>query len=99
MLQTPENSPGHSPKKDQIARLQPDPKQRLSAPLIQVDGVSQPLINQKPPLAADKVGQMKDKSFMSTGHRAKIRKALMKFNFMPGPRNVSRWVFTYQFDF
>ena len=79
MLLTPENSP-RTPKKGHSAQMTGDPKQRLSAP--DLEAAVQPVLSQSK--MAEKKG------FMSTGHRAKIRKALMKFNFMPGPRNGNR---------
>ena len=85
MLMTPENSPGRSPKKDHISKLQPDPKSRLSAP--DLDNVVQPVLKD---MKSSSESKASSKGFMTTGHRAKIRKALMRFNFIPGPRNVSR---------
>ena len=43
--------------------------------------------NYQPVIAKD--GKKDGKQSMSTGHKAKIRKALMKFNIMPS-RNVNR---------
>lgn len=76
MLDTPDNSP-RTPKKGHSTAMGPDAKQRLSAP--DLESAVQPVVNQ--------TNRGERKGFMSTGHRAKIRKALMKFNFMPGPRN------------
>ena len=59
-----------------------DYKQRLSVP--DLNRAVQPVIN-----SPHKDKRDRDRGFMSTGHKTKIRKALMKFNFLP--RNVHRY--------
>ena len=88
MLLTPDNSPGSRPsKQDHIARLQADPKQRLSTP--NLDNPRPPVINSPAKDKGSKGKHGADKhQIMSTGHKTKIRKALQKFNFLP--RNVNR---------
>ena len=84
MLLTPDNSPARTPKKEHIARLQTDPKQRIGG----ADGdLGMPPV---PPVVIshkEKEGKV-NKLFMSTGQRNKIRKALAKMNFIP--RTVNR---------
>lgn len=85
MLQTPDSSPSKMTKKEQIARLQADPKQRMSSSSL--DSNVQPVIN-APVTRGKHHKEEKKGGSLSTGHKTKIRKALMKFNFLP--RNVNR---------
>ncbi|XP_064594655.1 rap guanine nucleotide exchange factor 6-like isoform X3 [Liolophura sinensis] len=82
MLQVPDRS-SRKGKKDEIAKLQTDPKQRLSAPDLEAAAVP-PVIT----ITKDKKSDKKDtKSFMAFGNKTKLRKALMKMNIIP--RNMS----------
>uniref|UniRef100_T1J310 Rap guanine nucleotide exchange factor 2 n=1 Tax=Strigamia maritima TaxID=126957 RepID=T1J310_STRMM len=79
MLNTPENSPRSKTKKMScdIARLQPDPKARLSTQL-DVPDCAAPL---EPQSKGDKKG------FMTLGHKTRIKRALIKMNIIP--KNIS----------
>lgn len=84
MLLTPENSPARTPKKEHIAKLQTDPKQRQAG----TDGdLGMPPV--PPVVISHKDKDSKgSKAFMSSGQRNKIRRALAKINFIP--KNVNR---------
>ncbi|KAI0211121.1 Rap guanine nucleotide exchange factor 2 [Lamellibrachia satsuma] len=81
MLVTPDNSPGHKRKREQIAKLQNDPRQRLSASDLDQVSIVPPFINK--PGRERGANEKKERRFMSTGHKAKIRKALMRMNLLP----------------
>lgn len=84
---TPDNSPIHASKKDHHLLLvsnSDNPRRQLSVPELGCQVV--PIINSPHKDRKDP----KERGFMSTGHKTKIRKALMKFNFLP--RNVNRLV-------
>ena len=88
MLETPDsapNSPKRTAKKDQISKLQADPKQRLGSSLSPLENSVKPVIQS--PAKSSKSKDEKKGGSLSSGHKTKIRKALQKFNFLPRGAN------------
>ena len=96
MLQTPENSPRPRTRKtSEIARLQADPKARLSQlDLLGSAGGGPGTLTHNDTLSSSPNKDRKDtnKRFMTLGHKTRLKKALQKMNFIP--KNLLGYVYS-----